>query len=398
MPLKVDFGAVQSYVVAMRPQKICSGLHLRWLIDRASPWTLSRKHHLLGAVFAGAAMKKTLISLCLSLGLAGSVVAQDTPPLVKLQAVATDADQNLRQFFGRVAAKQSVDLAFQVGGQLQEFPVLEGTPVGKGALIARLDLEPFELARDQAKAQADQANRTLERLQQLQGRTVSGVTVEDAQTQADLAALSLRNAERALEHATLHAPFDALVASRNVANFSTVGAGTPVARLHDMSELRVEIDVPEVLFRQAGQNPDFDIYATFPGSDARYPLTPREFNAETSGVGQTFRISLGMARPEDQTILPGASVTVNIIRDWGDVHPVVPISAVLTGNDGSAAVMVFTGDAEGIVTRTPVEIAPTGDGRVFVTAGLKDGEEIVMSGASLLDDGATVRRFVGFGQ
>lgn len=345
-------------------------------------------------------MKTILPAICLSvaIGIGAAAVAQEAPPLVKLLAVSPDDEQNHRQFFGRVAAKQSVDLAFQVGGQLRDFPVLEGTVVEQGALIAQLDLEPFELARDQAQAQADQANRTLERLQQLQGRTVSGVTVEDAQTQADLAAISLRNAERALEQATLHAPFDALVASRNVANFSTVGAGTPVVRLHDMSEIRVEIDVPEVLFRQAGKDPDFEIYATFPGTDARYALTPREFNAETAGVGQTFRISLGMEPPEDQTILPGASVTVNVIRDWGDAHPVVPISAVLTDNDGSASMMVFTGEDEGTVARTPVTITPTGDGRVYITDGVEDGQEIVVSGAGLLQDGATVRRFTGFSQ
>lgn len=339
-----------------------------------------------------------LMALFLSIGCAAPLAAQEEPPLVKLQALTPDTSQNLRQFFGRVAARQSVDLAFQVGGQLQDFPVLEGTTVEAGALIAQLDLEPFELARDQARAQSDQAARTLGRFEQLQGRTVSGVTVEDAQTQAELATIALRNAERALGQATLHAPFNALIASRNVANFSTVGAGTPVVRLHDMSELRVEIDVPEVLFRQAGEDPDFEIYATFPGSDTQYPLTPREFNAETSGVGQTFRISLGMAPPQDQAILPGASVTVNVIRAWGEAHPVVPISAILTENDGSAAVMVFSGDDAGTVSRTKVQIEPTGDGQVFITDGVTDGQEIVVSGGGLLEDGAEVRRFTGFGQ
>ncbi|KKL59883.1 hypothetical protein LCGC14_2210860, partial [marine sediment metagenome] len=36
-------------------------------------------------------------------------------------------------------------------------------------------------------------------------------------------------------------------------------------------------------------------------------------------------------------------------------------------------------------------------GDVTVDAGLSDGQEIVVSGASQLEDGAAVRRFVGFG-
>lgn len=322
------------------------------------------------------------------------------PPLVKLQTLEAGNGENLRQFFGQAAANQTVDLAFQVGGQIIEFPVLEGSPVEQGGLIAQLDLEPFTLARDQAQTQADQANRTLNRLESLQGGAVSAVQVEDARTQADLAAIALRNAERALEQATLHAPFDALVASRDVANFTSVGAGTPVVRLHDMSEIRVEIDVPEVLFRQAGEDPNFEIYATLSGSDARYPLTPREFVAETSGVGQSFKISLGMEPPTGVTLLPGASVTVNVIRDWTEgARSVLPISSVVTENDGTAALLVFTptGADEGIVTRTPVEIEPTGDGHVAIVSGIEPGAEVVVSGAALLEDGASVRRFTGFG-
>lgn len=326
-----------------------------------------------------------------------AAVAQEAP-LVRLEVLQQDDSQDLRRFFGRVAARESVDLAFQVGGQLMQFPVLEGTTVPRGGLIAQLDLEPFVLSVEQAQAQANQAQRVLNRVRQLQGSTVSRANVEDAQTNVELAGIALRNAQRALELATLKAPFDALVATRNVANFSMVGAGRPVVRLHDMSELRVEIDVPEVLFRQAGRDPEFQMYATLPGSDTRYPLTPREFAAETAGVGQTFRISLGMTPPEGATILPGASVTVNARRDWGTERPTLPISAILTDNDGAAAVMAFTpvGAERGQVSRTAVTIEPTGDGRVFVISGLEPGAEVVTSGANLLEDGAEVRRFSGF--
>ncbi|MDJ0640571.1 MAG: efflux RND transporter periplasmic adaptor subunit, partial [Paracoccaceae bacterium] len=164
-----------------------------------------------------------------------------------------------RQFFGTVTARQTVDLAFQVSGQIQSFPVLEGAAVAEGSLIAELDLEPFERALEQARVQKDQADRALARLNQLSSSTVSQVAIDDAQSAADLAALAVRDAEYALENATLSAPFDGLVASRNYANFSTISAGTPVVRLHDISEWRVEIDVPEVLFRTAGENPDLTL-------------------------------------------------------------------------------------------------------------------------------------------
>lgn len=327
-----------------------------------------------------------------------SADAQDSTRLAKIVPVNAFDGNIVRQFFGRVTAKETVDLAFQVGGQIVEFPAVEGEPIPQGGLIAKLDLEPFELALDQARTQADQAARNLARFEQLQGNAVSQVSVDDAKTQAELTQISVRDAERSLRHATLEAPFTALVASRNVANFSSIGAGTPVVRLHDMSELRIEIDVPEIIFQTAGEDPDVDLSARFPAIDDEFPLEVREFNAETSSVGQTFRITLGMPPPNGQVILPGSSVTVTAVLKGGVPQLLIPSSAVLTGNDGAAQVMVFepAGADEGRVNRVAVQIEPTPDGAVRVLSGLDAGQEIVASGAALLADGETVRRFAGF--
>lgn len=343
-------------------------------------------------------MRNIVFSILTVLTTSGMAVAQDTPKLVKLERVTSNSAEITRQFFGHVAAKETVDIAFQVGGQIVDIPIVEGEAIAKGAVIAKLDLEPFELALDQALVQKDQADRTLERLQKLQGSTVSQVTVDDAETQAKLAQINLRNAERSLRDAQLLAPYDALIASRNVANFATINAGTPIARLHDMSELRVEIDVPEILFQRAGEDPDVDLFAKFPASDARFPLEVREFNAETSQVGQTFRITLGMTPPENLVVLPGSSVTVFATLRGGNPTLLVPGSAITTGTDGTPMVMVFTpqSDDEGTVSASKVEIEPTPTGAYNVLAGLEPGQEIVVSGANLLSDGQSVRRFTGF--
>jgi RND family efflux transporter MFP subunit len=334
----------------------------------------------------------------LSILFSSAAAAQDAPKLVKLFDVVAVQSSVQRQFFGHVAAKETVDLAFQVGGQVVDIPIIEGQPVPKGGAIATLDLEPFQLALDQARVQKDQADRTLDRLKQLQGGAVSRVSVDDAETQAKLAEISVRNAERSLQDAQLTAPFDALVASRFVANFSTIGAGTPVARLHDLSELRVEINVPEVLFQQAGENPDVELLAKFPASDTLFPLEAREFNAETSQVGQTFSITLGMAPPLGMVILPGSSVTV--LATLKDQAPAifVPRSAILAANDGSTQVMLFSADTpdEGTVSLKPVSIAPSSNGFFMVTEGLEPGQEIVASGVNLLSNGDRVKRFTGF--
>ncbi|KAA9008025.1 efflux RND transporter periplasmic adaptor subunit [Histidinibacterium aquaticum] len=334
---------------------------------------------------------------------ASAAPAQDTsaPRPAKLMTLNEGETALRRQFYGRVRARETVDLAFQVGGQVIEFPASEGQRVAEGELIAQLDLEPFRRNLRQAEVNLEKAERDLERLQQLSGDNVAEVRVRDAQTQYNLAEISLDQAEDQLEEATLEAPFDALVARRMVANYTTVSAGQPVVRLHDMSEMRVDIDIPEVLFRRTGPQADgLDMYASFPGDDERHPLVLREYEAETADVAQTFSLTLAFTEDLGPGVLPGSATTVTVESQASGAEAIVlPETALVFGPDRAPSVMVFEPSEEdadiGTVTRTPIEIEMRESGEIVMTEGPPAGTEIVATGAPLLDDGQTVRRFTG---
>ena len=346
-------------------------------------------------------MKRQLTFIVTALMLSGqTAAAQEAEPRVAItMTVGGDAEGVTRQFFGTVVARQTVDLAFQVGGKIVDLPAQEGQVIPAGGLAAALDLEPFELQLRQAQLQYEQAERTFNRLDRL-GSNVSGAQLDDAETQLGVAGVTLRNAEVALEDATLLVPFDALVASRNVANFSTIGQGTPVVRLHDMSELRVEIDVPEVLFQQAGRDANIQLEARFPTGPETYTLEVREFNAEASSVGQSFRATLALPSDAGLTALPGSSVTVLATQRADDVTLFVPPSAIKLGNSGETSVMRYIprDDTTGTLESVVVKIAPNRDGLVQVIDGLSAGDEILRTGANAVSDGQIVRRFTGFSQ
>lgn len=353
-------------------------------------------------IFSRFPLAAAAVAMSLAASQASLAQTEPQPSLrpVKLAVVEAGAQELTRQFFGKVVARRTVDLAFQVGGQIERFPVVEGSSIEEGALIAQLDLRPFELSLDQAQLQKEQADRNLDRLDKLRGGTVSESALDDAQTQSGLTRIAVDNAQIALDDATLYAPFDALVASRMVENYTTISAGTPVVRLHDMSEIRVEIDVPEVLIQKADVADDVSVLARFPSSPETYEMTVRELNAETSAIGQTYRATFGMAPPEGLDVLPGSSVTVIAKLSRGVPRIEIPAAAVQIASDGSTFVFRFDpkGAAEGTLTRLPVTVEPTDDGGVAVIDGLQSGDEIVVAGVSDLTDGMKARRFVGFGE
>lgn len=349
------------------------------------------------------------------LGVAGGVavtalVAQETPASgpdttprpVRLMTVAEPETDVTRQFYGQVVARQTVDLAFQVGGQLTEFPVRNGQSVAKGDLLARLDPDPFARAVERADLNLQQAQRDFDRVQQLaQSNVASEARRDEAQTALDLAKVSLREARDAQADATLTAAFDGLVAQRLVANFSTVAQGTPVLRLHDMSEARVEIDVPERLFQRVGDTNGLHITADFGPDRPAVPLRLAEFTAETQGVAQSYRVDLALPADPGFTPLPGRTTTVTVSLPTGTTATLaVPMTALIHDADRDTQVMVYepTGADQGTVRPVTVQIVSREGSEVGIDpdGDLQPGMEIVATGAHLLTDGQQVRRFTGF--
>ncbi|WP_342069758.1 efflux RND transporter periplasmic adaptor subunit [Yoonia algicola] len=325
----------------------------------------------------------------------------DVAPIraVKLIRLEGEAAQLERVFFGQVAARETLDLSFEVGGRLVMFDAQEGQFLDEGIQIAALDLAPFERAVERATLQLAQANRDLTRAQTLvQSNAASATQAENAETARDLAAVSLREATDALADAALHAPFRALVASRLTPNFANVSPGQPIVRLHDMSEVRVEIDVPERLFQSLSDVTGISFVGTSPLFDGEVPLTLREFNAETQSIGQSYRVTLALPSTQVPTaIIPGASMTVTArLRSSNATAITLPPSAVTMTSDG-AQVMVYTpnaGDENGTVGLVPVSVASANGTQITVT-GLGPNQWIVGAGIQMLQEGETVRPFTG---
>ena len=313
-------------------------------------------------------------------------------PSVKLVTATADGAADSRTFFGRIAARETVDLSFEVGGHLVELPVTEGRPVAQGTLVARLELGKFERAVEQAEIALAQAERAVARAETLaRSNVASEVQAQDARTARDAAEVTLREVQAALEDATLTAPFDGLVAARLTPNFSNVATGQPIVRLHDMSEVRVEIDVPERLF-QAAAPARVEWTGTLPQVEGPVPLTLAEYDAQTSSIGQTFRVSLALPDLDIPTLIPGASMNVTATAPGEAAAGVaLPATALLPGADRVARVMIFS---EGRVRSVPVEVVSL-TGTDLRVRGLPDGARVVAVGGHLLTDGQEVREYRG---
>ena len=335
-----------------------------------------------------------------ALSIAGVSAAQEAgpPPVFVQTMVLGDAapQSNARQFFGRIAALETADLSFEVGGYLALLNAQEGTRVEEGQLLAQLDLEPFERAVERAELSLTQAERDLERANKLASRNVtSQVQADNAETARDLADVALREARDALRDAQIKAPFDGLIADRVAASFTTIAPGQPIVRLHNLSETRVEFDLPERIFSQVGDPSRVSFSTVLPGQVAPTRLEFREFKAETGSVGQSYTISLALTDPAAPVLLPGKTVVIQAALTAQTDGFEVPGTAIATTPDGSPFVVALEETSEGLIAKHIAVETKSDTGTRFLVTGPESGTEIVEIGAHLIKPDMPLARYGG---
>ncbi len=313
-------------------------------------------------------------------------------PAKLFRVSSTDATVS-HDFVGRVEAAQAVDVSFEVAGELVELPILEAQDLKAGALVASLDPTDFELAVREAEVQVRLAAQDLERKAALLSQQgIPRSVVDDARANHDLWVVRRDQARERLADARIVAPFDARVAARYVDNRSRVQSGEPVARLLDLTQLKIVANVPAGLLATVTPDRVVAMTARFDFlPDERFPLTYRESRGEASSVAHTYEVSFTLQPSDAANLLPGMSARVRVdLRAEGHGSIRIPASALLSAPQGDFFVWVYD-PVTSLVKRRGVTVGSPFPNGIGIRQGLSDGDIVVMAGASQLQDGMQVR-------
>lgn len=155
---------------------------------------------------------------------------------------------------GYLVARHRATLSAKVPGRLAWLGVEEGSRVAKGQVLARLESPDLVAAREQVKAQLDQAAVDLDRAQKLQSQGIQDVaTVDRLRSQKLTLEALLRYQDAVLENMVIRAPFAGTVTQKLSEVGETVSPGTAggvnainaIATLADFNSLELEVEVNE---------------------------------------------------------------------------------------------------------------------------------------------------------
>jgi multidrug efflux system membrane fusion protein len=316
-----------------------------------------------------------------------------------------------------VAARYSNPMSFRVPGKLIERKVRIGDTVRKGEIVARLD--PIDAQRQAASAKAtlDAAeHRLLFAKQQLDRDSAQSeqnliATNQLEQTQdAHSAAQAGREqaaaqwvvASNNLEYNTLVADHDGVITSENADTGQVVSAGQAVYGLAWSGDTDVTLDAAASDLGRIAVGQGASV--TFPALPAkRFDARVREITPAADPQSRTYRVKLTLTQPGqvvrlgmtgDATLSPVARAGVGIGTGAGtgavptEVSFTLPTTAIFhQGN--SPAVWVINPGTSTLELRA-VTVRSYSDHSTSISAGLKDGESVVLAGVHTVYAGERV--------
>ena len=318
--------------------------------------------------------------------------AQGVP--VDVATVRTGTITVIREVTGEVSGIRQSTLRSSGVYKIAEIMVREGERVRRGQKLLRYDtdISPDRMARlAQATEAYENARRQVDRLEPLHEEgAVAESDLDAARTALVIARADLRNARLELE---IVSPLDGVVTLLAVRAGDAVDIGDVVAQVAILDSVRVDADVSGETIRELKTG---DVVLL----DERLAAgrEPRDVD------GRITRVSLG-ANPDtrlfrveaildnaDRTLLPGQTVTIDVIVDRVGPVTVLPRSAIVDDRavvPGSVHEVFVV--ADGVASLEAVEIGRVSDDLVEVLAGTVDGDRVVVFGANRLRDGTKAR-------
>jgi multidrug efflux system membrane fusion protein len=347
-----------------------------------------------------------LLLLALAAGCHTDLPRRPPPPAVEVARVERRDVPVVLRATGTVEPIQTVAVAAQVDGIVERLGFREGEQVERGQLLFQIDPRPYAAAAAQADAalardlaQHAIAERDRTRFEELAVKEfVTAQQLDQARTAAVALAATVRADSAALARARLdldrtsvRAPITGRAGGVLVraGNLVRASGGAPLVVINQIAPILVRFAVPATdlgSVRRAGAG--LPVQASPVGDSSAVVAGTLTFvdNAVDSLTG-TIELKARFTNA-DRTLWPGALVRVELTVAVEKGVLTVPVSAVLTGQQGSS---VFVLEDSNRVSLRQVEVARTTDRLVVVTSGIEPGQRVVTAGQVRITDGATVQ-------
>ena len=327
-------------------------------------------------------------------------IPEVTVSALTVQAQSISLIENLP---GRVVAYRIAEIRPQVGGIVDKVLFKQGSYIQAGQSLFKLNSEIFQADVKSNQASLNRAESEVARLQVLLKRYAELVTVnaiskqefnnteaEYRKAKADVAQMEaiLSRQQLNLKYATVTAPISGVIGELLVTEGALVSQGDTNAMALIQQINKVYVDVKQSITDyeklqealQQGNLSDASHHVEILNSQGQpYSVTGEILFSDTKVDPDTGDVTIRiLANNDNQKLLPGMYVRVNMSRAKVDNAILVPEQAIQHDISGKANVTVI--DQKGHAQSKTVQLGQRYQNSYVVTQGIQAGEKIIVEG------------------
>lgn len=339
-------------------------------------------------------MNKNIYSLLLGLAVLNFLTAcshpasqQEEPTSVVAQEAMLSGFSEPISISGNVEGQKTIRLGFMVAGKINKITTEEGEKIKKGALLASLDPESYQLGRNIAKAKYAEVQDEYNRLSAMYNKgSLAESDYVKITSGLEQARSNYQLQEKNLRDTHLYSPVTGVLIRRGVEPGEIIGQGTPVFAISDIDTVQINAAVPEG--ELANLHLGDSAIVKIPSLNTQYRGKITLIGAAAEPTTRTFTIKIDIPNPElilrpgmiAEVIIPGQT-TENLIT----LNP----SAIL--EDVNNTYYVYVADSEkGKAFRRKVSVGPVTDQQIAILSGINSGEWVITGGQEKLEDGSSI--------
>lgn len=313
-------------------------------------------------------------------------------PLVTTLEVQPQVFNHYLDLQGNVKTRENVLLYPEMAGTLLTVKVKKGARVSKGQILAVIDNGGMSNQLSQLKTQAALAQTTFERQATLWEQKIgSEIQYLQSKAQAEAQANAVLQLEKVLAKAQITAPFSGVIDQvlKDPGTVVSPGNGSEVFRLINLSNMYIEVDVPEGYLGAVTKGKKAGVY--FPVLQDSVNAVVRETGNYINPNNRSFSAEIAVENPNGQ-IKPNLNARVHINDYTNENALLIPQSVISENAAGEQyAYVAELNNGEAIAKRHIITTGKTQGDFVEITSGINAGDLIIKEGARSVKDAQAVK-------
>lgn len=317
-----------------------------------------------------------------------SIAREENIPPVEVKNLKPQVFQHFVRLSASVSSKENVVLSAEGNGRVVSVNAKEGDKVTKGQTILRLESDFIEGQLKEAEAAYKLAKTTYERRARLWKDSIgSEIEFLNSETNYRAAENRLKQVNAQYENTFVKAPVTGTLDLIRVNKGEFVGAGTPVARVVDLSNLELETDLSESYLKAVKVGDSVQV--SIPSLGLKQMETVVFASQFINPENRSFTIKVGLEN-NNALIKPNLLAEIRL-KDYENTDALVlPNMAVLKDLKGDYVYLAVDEEGQKVARKRYVKLGRSFGEQAEIVEGLETGLSVIVVGASSVTEGQQI--------